>query len=70
MTWITIHNVRRAVIPKAGNAESRFLLCFVNCIIVIYFCIKFHKKYLQQFSSYRLDTNILQKSLFSKFKGP
>ena len=68
MTWLTIDNVQRAVIPKASKSELWFL-CFANCIMEIYICIV-SRKYLEQFSSYRVDTNILQKSLFSKFKGP
>ena len=65
MTWITIDNVQRALTPKTG--------------VVLVFCKLYHgdihlhkipRKYLEQFSSYRVDTNILQKSLFSKFKGP
>ena len=66
MTWITIDKVQRAEIPKAGNSVTVFVFC------------KLHhgdehlhsRKYLEQFSSYRVDTNMLQKSLFSKFKGP
>ena len=42
MTWITIDNVQRAVTPKAGNSELQFL-CFANCIMVIYICIKFQE---------------------------
>ena len=42
MTWITIDNVQRAVTPKAGNSELRFL-CFANSIMVIYICIKFRE---------------------------
>ena len=63
MTWITTVNVQRVVTPKAG--KSGLQLCFANCVLH-----KVSRKYLEQFSSYRVDTNILQKSLFSKFKGP
>ena len=41
MPWITINNVQRAVTPKAGNSE--LCLCFAQCIMVIYICIKFHE---------------------------
>ena len=40
MTWITIDYVQRAETPKAGKSELQFL-CFANCIMVIYICIKF-----------------------------
>ena len=39
---------------------------FSVCLSVL----KVSRKYLKQFSSYRVDTYTLQKSLFSKFKGP
>ena len=42
MTWITTDNVQRAITPKAGNSELPFL-CSVNCIMVIYICIKFQE---------------------------
>ena len=42
MTWITTDNVQRAETPKAGKPELRFL-CFANCIMVIYICIKFQE---------------------------
>ena len=61
MTWIIIDNIQRVVTPKAGN--SVMVLVCANCIMVL-------RKYFEQFSDYRVDTNILQKSLFSKFKGP
>ena len=64
MIWITIDNVQMAETPKAGNSELQFL-CLANCIMVIYICIKF-----QENISNRVDTNTLEKSLFSKFKGP
>ena len=68
MTWITTDNVQKAETPKAGVR-----------VTVLVFCKLYHddihlhkvsRKYLEQFSSYRVDTNILQKSLFSKFNGP
>ena len=63
MTWITVDNVQRVVTPKAGKSELKFL-SYANSIMH-----KVSRKYLQQFSSYRKDTNTLQKSLFSKLKG-
>ena len=75
MTWIIIDNVQRAVILKVGKSE--FMVLFVSKQDV--FCKLYHgdihlhkvsRKYLEQFSSYRVDTNTLQKSLISKFKGP
>ena len=42
MTWITFDNVQSAVAPKAGKSELRFL-CFANCIMEIYICIKFQE---------------------------
>ena len=42
MTWITIYNVQRAVTPKVGNSELRFL-CSAHQILVIYICIKFQE---------------------------
>ena len=67
MTRITINNVQRLATPKAGNS-----------VIVLVFCTLYYgdthlykvsRKYLGQFSCYT-NTSILQKSLFSKFKGP
>ena len=56
MTWITIDNVQRVETPKAGNSKLRFL-CFADIYLH-----KVSRKYLEQFSSYRVDTNIFQKS--------
>ena len=68
LTWVTSDNVQRAVTSKAGNSVLR-----------LEFCKLFHgdihlhqvsRKDLEKFLSYRVDTNLLQKSLFSKFNGP
>ena len=56
MTWITTDNIQRVITPKAGN--SLMVLVFANCIMVL-------RKFFEQLSDYRVDTNILQKSLFS-----
>ena len=42
MTWITISKLQKAVTPKVGKSELWFL-CFANCTIVIYVCIKFQE---------------------------
>ena len=68
MTWITSDNVQRAVSPKAGNSELWLMFCKLYHDDI--YLHKVSRKYLIQFSSYNMDTNILQKSLFSKFKGP
>ena len=67
MTWITIDNAQRTVTPKAGISVTFLVFCKLY-----YGDIHLHKvsrKYLKQFSSYREDINILQKSLFSKFNS-
>ena len=69
MSWITMNNVQRTIIPKACTSELQ-VLCFAHHIMMIYICIKFQENISEQFSSYRVNTNILQKSLFLKFKGP
>ena len=61
MTWITVNNVQRGVTQKVGNSELWFLY---QGDIHLH---KVLRKYLKQFLSY---INILQKSLFPKFKGP
>ena len=48
MTWTFIDNVQRAVTPKASNSEL-FFLCFTNCIMVIYICIKFQENTVDSF---------------------
>ena len=68
MTWITIDNVQRAETPKASKWEL-WLFCFAKLYHSDIHLHKVSRKYLEQFSSYKVDTNILQKSLFSKFKG-
>ena len=68
MTWITIENVQRAITPKAGYSVTNLVFCkLYDGDIYLH---KVSRKYLEQFSSYRVGTTILQKSLFSKFKGP
>ena len=42
MTWITIDNIQRVETPKAGKSELG-VLCFANCIMAIYICIKFQE---------------------------
>ena len=67
MTWITTDNVQRAKTLKADVRVTVLVFCQLY-----YGDIHLHKvsrKYLQQFSSYRVDTTILQKSQCSKFKG-
>ena len=68
MTGITIYIVQRAVTPKAGNLELWFL-CSAHNIMVIYICIKFQENISNSFQVTE-QTHILQKSLFSMFKGP
>ena len=68
MTGITIYNVQRAVRPKASNSELWFL-CYAHRIMVIYICIKFQENISNSFQVIE-QTHILQKSLFSMFKGP
>ena len=68
MTAITIDNVQRAVTPKASNSELLFL-CSAHHIMVIYICIKFQENISNCFQV-KKRTHILQKSLFSMFKGP
>ena len=48
MTCITIDKVQKAENPKAGKSELQFL-CFANCIMVIYICIKFQENKLNSF---------------------
>ena len=62
MTGITIYNVQRAVAPKAGNSEIWFL-CSAHHI----------SDDIQNIpNSFQVTerTHILQKSLFTMFKGP
>ena len=68
MSGITIYNIQRAVTPKAGNLELWFL-CSAHHIIVVYICIKFQENISNGFQVTEW-THILQKSLFSMFKGP
>ena len=65
---IATDNVQKVVTPKAGSTELPFL-CSANCIMVINICIKFQENITNSFQVI-VDTNILQKSLFSKFKRP
>ena len=67
MTGITNYNVQRALTPKAGNRELWFL-CSAHHIMVIYICIKFQENISNSFQITE-QTHILQKSLFSMFKG-
>ena len=66
--------------PEFRLAELSCLVLLAGVrVMVLVFCKLYHgdihlhlvsRKYLEHFLSYRLDKNILQKSLFSKFKGP
>ena len=68
MTGVTISNVQRVVTPKSGTSELWFL-CSAHHIMVIYICIKFQENISNSFQVTK-QTNNLQKSLFSIFKGP
>ena len=68
MTGITIYNVQRLVTPKAGNSELWFLWS-AHHIMVIYIGIMFQENTSHSFQVTE-RTHILQKSLFSMFKGP
>ena len=68
MTGIIIYNVQWEVTPKAGNLELWFL-CSAHHIMVIYICIKVQANISNGFQVTE-RTHILQKSLFSMFKGP
>ena len=48
MKWTTIDYVQRAETPKAGKSELQFL-CFANCTMVIYVCIKFQENILNSY---------------------
>ena len=50
MTWMTIDNVQRAETPKAGKSELQ-CLCFGNCIMVMYNCIKFQENISNSFQA-------------------
>ena len=67
MTEITSYNVQRVVTPKAGNSELWFLYS-AHRIMVIHICIKFQENTSNSFQITEW-THILQKSLFSMFKG-
>ena len=68
MIWITTDNIQRVVIPKAGDSELWFL-CFANCNIVNVHLPKVSRNYLEQFSSYRVDTNNYKNHYFHSSKG-
>ena len=68
MTGITIYNVQKVVTPKAGNSELWFL-CSAHHIMVIYICIV-SRKYLKQFSSYKVDIYITDITIFNILKEP
>ena len=68
MTGIFIYNVQRAVTPKESNLELS-CLCSAHHIIVIYICIKLQENVSKSFQVTE-RTHLLQKSLFSMFKGP
>ena len=42
MVEMAICNVQRAITPKVGKPELRFM-CSALCLIVLYICVKFHE---------------------------
>ena len=68
MTWITIDNVQRVVAPKAGNSELRFL-CFANCIMVIYICIKLQENISNSFQVTEWTQIYYRNHYFQSSKG-
>ena len=67
MTGITVCKVQGAVTPKAGNSELWFFLP-AHHVMVISICIMFQENISNSFQITE-RTHILQKSLFSMFKG-
>ena len=67
MTGITVCKVQGAVTPKAGNSELWFFWP-AHHVMVISICIMFQENI---YNSFQITerTHILQKSLFSMFKG-
>ena len=59
---------------KGQKLQKQVSQTYSSCVLQIYHgdihLLKVSRKYLDQFLSNRVDRNILQKSLFSKFKGP
>ena len=59
---------------KGDNSKSKKFRVMVLIFCKLYYgdihLYKVSRKYLEEFSSYRVNANILQKSIFAKFKGP
>ena len=68
MTLITIDIVQRAVTPKAGNSELRFLCC-ANRIMVIYICIKFQENISDSFQVTEWTQIYYRNHYFQSSKG-
>ena len=56
MLEMAMFNVQRAITPKVGKSELRFM-CSARHPIKLYICVKYHKKYLRQYQSYGVDMN-------------
>ena len=67
-SWITIDNVQRAVTPKAGKSELRFLR-FATYITVIYICIKFQENISNSFQVTEWTQIHYRKHYFQSSKG-
>ena len=42
MIEMAMFNVQRAITPKVGKPELRFM-CSARCLIMLYICVKFHE---------------------------
>ena len=61
---MTIVEFQRGITTKLYRQESRILYS-ARHLMMLYISMKFHDKFLERFSSYRADTNLL----FSNLKG-
>ena len=56
MVEMAIFNVQRAITPKVGKSELRFMYS-ARCLIVLYICVKFGEKISDGIRVMEADTN-------------
>ena len=54
MDMFNMFNVQRAITPKVGKPELRFM-CSSHCLVVLYICVKFGEN-IRLYQSYGADT--------------
>ena len=56
MVEMAMFNVQRAITPRVGKPELRFI-CSARCLMMLYICMTFRENITKRYQSYGADTS-------------